>query len=187
MLTVRLWSIARRHCRPVKTKGSAHAASTSGSCRGRVPHRPAARRGRTRLRARARGSGERRRHRPGCPYWGRCLRQGGGGATGIRTRPRHAYGALAPLHGAVRAAHPAPQAMGRESTADRALHMHGVAPRVSRPSSANSTHWQIGPGRRADPGAGHGGARPTGSSGALTLRPSALTIWPFTCALPAAR
>ena len=74
MLTVRLWLIARRHYRPVKTKGSAHAASTSGSCRGRVPHRPAARRGRTRLRAPDRGSGEYRRRRLGCLFGaGNCV------------------------------------------------------------------------------------------------------------------
>ena len=43
--------------------------------------------------------------------------------------PRSAFhGALTPLHGAARAAHPAPQPMGRERRPGRALHSHGVAP-----------------------------------------------------------
>jgi hypothetical protein len=54
---------------------------------GRIPHRPAARRGRTRLRAPDRGSGKDRRRRPGWPIWGWCLRRTAAAPLTWRTRP----------------------------------------------------------------------------------------------------
>ena len=90
---------------------------------------------------------------------------------GTRPAPRSAFhGALTPLHGAARAAHPAPQPMGR------ALHSHGVAP-GSGAAVVGQLCALANPARdwRADPGPGTGGPGP-GSRGALTLRRFALAV-----------
>ena len=85
---------------------------------------------------------------------------------GTRPAPRSAFhGALTPLHGAARAAHPAPNPWAASD--DPAVRCTVTAwPReVARPSSASSAHWRIRPGTggrtrgrvRGDPAPGHVG------------------------------
>ena len=83
----------------------------------------------------------------------------------------------APLHGAARAAHPAPQVVGRDRRLAVTLHIHGMAPgsiaAIPRPARAPG---EFGPGLAGGPGAEYrGGTRPQ-VTWALTLRRSALAV-----------